>query len=445
MRVRRPILALVFLLVVAAAGVGPNVPSVQAQESWQYHLAQANNFYRNRLFPKALDELKLVVADGDGEKQLKAWQLIVQISGKLKNLDSLIWGLEGGVKQAKGREAAEMQAQLYRLKRVYGRVLFEVEGGSGKLPNRGLELKLKSDVGDPEIQSYYERGAVLIGNEGYAIGSIWLPSGDYLLDGAPLKIVSGKDTVVEVAPTTDITLAIELGGLGGGRFGEVTTGNAGALAGLEFMVGPHIRFASGMSLVIKAGGLLLSGAQSTVDVQQDAYTNHSDGKLSAGAGLMVGLEFKVGSVDLAPRFGYAIQYIAPGLYFPGTVASSPEGRPSGVLRGDYIVPALAHGPRIGVQVLLNKALNERGKRVPRVFVGVHGGPLWAVPQWGDLSEASGVSVDVGTPRDPDPEGQTGALGQGPFTFRSTSLDAESRSKPLVFVDLQAVVGLQFRL
>jgi hypothetical protein len=229
--------------------------------------------------------------------------------------------------------------------------------------------------------------------------------------------------------------------MGGGRFGDATTGNAGGMGGMELMVGPHIRFASGVSLLIQGGGLFLSGAQSTVDVQQDAYENHTAAKLSAGAGIMFGLEFKVGSVDVSPRFGYAVQYIAPGLYFEGTVASSPEGRPAGVLRGTFIVPAVAHGPRFGIQAYLSKALNERGKRVPRVFVGVHGGPVWATPQWGDLTAGGEVLTNVGIPRDSDSEGQTTALGQGPFGSQSMPADAELR----VFVDLQAVVGLQFRL
>jgi len=445
MRLGRSTLALVFVLSLAAVGFGPQVESVQAAESWQYHLAQANNFYRNRLYPKALDELKLVVADSEGQKELKAWQLIVQIAAKMKDLDSLFMGLEGGVARATGQDAAQMQAQLYRLKRVYGRVVFKVEGGSGKLPDRGLELKLKSEIGDPEINSYYERGAVLIANDGYSIGSIWLPSGEYLLDGAPLKIVAGKDTIVEVAPTADVTLAIELGGLGGGRFGEASTGNSGGLGGLQVMVGPHIRFASGTSLVVQGGGILLSGPQSTVDVQQDAYDNHSTARLSGGASLSVGLEFKVGGVDLAPRFGYAVQYIAPGLYFPGTVISSPEGHPAGILRGNFIIPAIAHGPRIGFQALLGKAVSDRGKRVPRAYVGIHGGPMWALPQWGELAEGNGVAAEAGIPRDSESGTQAGALGQGPFTFQSSNPDSQGRTKPVVFVDLQAVVGLQFRL
>lgn len=441
MRVRRPILALVLLVAFASVGVGPNAEPVEAAESWQHHFAQANNFYRNRLYPKALEQLKLVVADPEGAKQLKVWELIIQISGRLKDLDTLVWGLEAGVSQAEGSDAAGMQAQLYRLKRVYGRVVFSVEGGSGKLPDRSLELKLKTEISDPDIVSYFERGAVLLANDGYSVGSLWLPSGDYVLDGAPLKIVSGKDTVVAVAPTVDVTLAIELGGIGGARFGDATTGNAGGLGGMEFMVGPYIRFASGVSLLIQGGGVVLSGAQSTIDVQQDAYENHSAGKLSAGAGLMIGLEFKVGNVDVAPRFGYVVQYVAPGLYFEGTVASSPEGRPAGVLRGAYIVPAIAHGPRFGLKVLLNKGLNERGKRVPRVFVGVQGGPVWATPQWGDLTDGGAVDANVGLPRDPDSEGQTAALGQGPFRVQSIQADVDRR----VFVDVQAVVGLQFRL
>ena len=445
MRVRRSILALVVVLSLAGVSLGPQVETAHAAETWQYHLAQANNFYRNRLYPKALAELKVVVADSEGMKELKAWQLIVQIAGKMKDLDSLIMGLEGGVAQAKGQDAAQMQAQLYRLKRVYGRVIFEVEGGNGKLPDRGLELKLKSDIGDPEIKSYFERGAVLLGNDGYSMGSLWLPSGDYLLDGAPLKIVSGKDTLVEVAPTADVTLGIELGGLGGGRFGEASSGNGGGLGGLQVMVGPHIRFASGLSLVVQGGGLFLSGPQSTVDVQQDAYDNHSSARISGGAGVMVGLEFKVAKVDLGARIGYAVQYIAPGLYFDGVVASAPEGHPAGILRGEFIVPALAHGPRLGFQALIGKAVNERGKRVPRVFVGLQGGPIWATPQWGDLGKDSPVTAEQGIPRDADDGGQTGALGQGSFSFQSTTLDAEGRVSPVVFVDLQAVVGLQFRL
>ena len=448
MRLRPLLLALTFSLGLLGPTPALGPASAEAAESWQYHLAQANNFNRNRLYPKALEELRLVVADTEGAKQIKAWQLIVSIASRMKDLETLIWALEEGVKVAEGQEARSMQAQRYRLKRVYGRALFKLEGGSGKLPSRGLELELKSEISDPEVLSYFERGAIFMKQDGYSLGSLWLPQGEYELDGAPLKIVAGKDTVIEVAPTTDVTLGIEMAGLGGARAGEATTGNAGGLGGLQVLVGPHIRFASGMSLLIQGGGMALLGAQSTVDVQQDAFENHSVGKVSAGGIFLVGLEFRVGNVDLAPRVGYAAQYLAPGIYYSGTVSSSPEGHPSSVLRGDFIVPAVAHGPRFGLQALLGKSVNERGKRVARVFVGIHGGPLWATPQWGDLAEGATVASSTGTPRDADPGGQLSALGQGAdglFTFGSTSLDESNRQKPVVFVDVQAVVGLQFRL
>ena len=86
MRVRRSILALIVVLSLAGVSLGPQVETAHAAETWQYHLAQANNFYRNRLYPKALAELKVVVADSEGMKELKAWQLIVQIAGKMKDL-----------------------------------------------------------------------------------------------------------------------------------------------------------------------------------------------------------------------------------------------------------------------------------------------------------------------------------------------------------------------
>lgn len=438
--IRRLILMLV---AVATLAVGTALPvsEAHAQDGWQFHLAQANTFYRNRLLPKALSELKLVVADPEGKKQLKAWQLIIEISSKLRDLDSLIWALEGGREIAQGQDAAQMQAQLYRLKRVYGRVKFEATGGSGKLPDKGIKLKIAEEPGDPEAKAYYEKARTVFGQSGYSVGQMWLPAGLYVLDGEQLKIVAGKDTTVEVAPTTDITFHIEVAGSGGGRIGDDTTGTAGFLGGLTAGAGPHIQFAGGNSLLIQAGAILLFGPQSTADVQQDAFSNDERAGMSLGGGITVGFEFAVGAVDLSPRIGYAAYAMPGGMYYRGKVRSSPPDAVTGVLEGEFIVPTVAHGPRLGIQALLTPAL-IKGKRRPRVFAGVHAGPLFAHPLWGEVEVGTEVAGESTTVRDTN-DATSELYGGGPFAVDSIVAGDEASSVK-IFVDVQAVVGVQVR-
>ena len=436
---------LLVVLIAAVFALGTSLPTrdAHAQDSWQSHMAAANSFYRNRLLPKALDELKAVVADPEGSKHLKAWQLIIEISGKMKDLDTLIWALESGRELAEGQEAAQMQAQLYRLKRVYGRVVFNATGGSGKLPAKGIALKAGAEIEDPEAKAYFEKARILFGQQGYALGSSYLPAGDYELDGAPLKIVAGKDTIVEVAPTTDVRFALEISGVGGLRLGDSSTGAAGGLAGLDLGVGPHIQFASGNSLVIHVGPIAMFASQQTPNVAQDDYRNHSAARTSLGGTLMVGFEFNVASVTLSPRLGFAVHYLASGMYYRGKVVSSPEETAPTVLEGSFIVPALAYGPRVGFQALVTPALNERGKRVPRVFVGIHGGPIWAQPMWGAVTVDSDVGVQPAVLQNTE-DAPVEFLANGPFVVTDI-VGLEDVGKSKIFADIHAVVGIQVRL
>ena len=204
------LIALVAVASTLVLGVSLAPSEALAQGAWQQHMFQANSFYRNRLLPKALEELKLVVADPQGAKQLKAWQLIIEISTKIKDLDTLMWSLERGREVAKGPEKGQMQAQLYRLKRLYGQIVFEATGGSGKLPGKGLKLKILTELGDPESKAYYEKARVLFSQIGYSRGSYFLPAGNYELDGDEFKISGGKDTIWEVSPTSNITFGLEV-------------------------------------------------------------------------------------------------------------------------------------------------------------------------------------------------------------------------------------------
>jgi len=441
------------LVALAALLIGPQLLAVPAQAqtvSWQQHMAQANSFYRNRLLPKALAELKEVVKDPQGAKQLKPWQLMADIAATLKDLDTLIWSLEKGREVAVGQDKAQMQAQLYRLKRLYGRIVFEVAGGSGKLPNRGLKIKAQNEITDPAVKAYYERARGLFEEEGYSRGSYYLPANTYELEGEQIKVSGGKDVIIEVAPTSDVTFGIEVLGVLGGRAGEVNTGAAGFLGGLSAGVGPHIRFASGTALFVNLGPIALFGAQSTSDIQQNLYTPDQRARLSVGGFIEAGVEVKLGPIELGPRLGYAIQAMPSGMYYSGKVVSSPgDDVTPGLLEGQFIVPAVAHGPRLGLHVLLTPSI-VKTRKVPRLFAGFKAGPLWAQPLWGgEIRRDSSVGVQQGS-INPDAglseQEQIAAeeYSSGGFTVQDVTAGT-SAGNALPFVDIQAVIGVQVRL
>lgn len=425
--------------------------TAQAQDSWQYHMAQANSFYRNKLFPKALAELQAVVNDPEGAKQLKAWTLIQGISVKLKDLENLVWSLERGRELAKGAEAAQMQAQLYRLKRAYGRLVYEATGGSGKLSSRSVKLKAMTDIDDPEQKSYFEKTRLTMGQVGISKGIYWLPVGEYEIDTEPVKVIGGKDTTIEVAPTTFATFGIEVELGGGARAGQTVNGRPAGMGMIHVGLGPHIQFASGSSLLISVGPLLQIGAQQTPDRQQDVFANDSRARFNAGGLLLVGFEFTVGKIDLSPRIGFHLSH-ENAYYFSGKVIATSDSRPPTVLEGDFLVPALAFGPRIGLNAVVSPLI-VKGKRRPRLFLGVSGGPSFARPLWGALDDGSSVSGEItvnesntanlwpsdGYPADGD-EFSLIAIEGGDGKF----VDPDDRLTR-TYVDIQLVLGIQLRL
>jgi len=437
----------VMLATVAALSLLLIAPApAQAQDSWQYHMAQANSFYRNKLLPKALAELQEVVKDPEGGKQLKAWTLIQEISVKLKDLETLVWSLEKGRELAKGPEAAQMQAQLYRLKRAYGRVVYEATEGSGKLSSRGVKVKNLTDIDDPEQKAYFEKARLTMGQIGISKGSYWLPVGEYEIDGEQLKIVGGKDTVIEVAPTTFATLGVEIAFGGGVRAGQTTTNTTAGLGVLHIGAGPHIQFASGNSLVINVGPLVQIGAQQPPEKDSDVFRRTGLPRLNIGGMAQVGFEFTVGKIDLSPRVGVHVSY-QYAYYFANetiTVAAA-EGStaPSTLVSGEFLVPAIAAGFRVGIDAIVSPAI-VKGKRRPRLFVGAHGGPSWATPLWGAQD-----AVDYGEGFD-NGNGELDRWNEGAYADSASGAVAafhedSGNRKALPYVDIQLLLGIQLRL
>ncbi len=110
--------------------------------------------------------------------------------------------------------------------------------------------------------------------------------------------------------------------------------------------------------------------------------------------------------------------------------------------GDFVVPTVAHGPRIGLQALLSPAL-VKGKRRPRLFVGANAGPSFHHPQWGEVAVGTSVVGIGGTVRSGE-EASAGRYGGGPFVVDTVTAGAEATATK-IFVDVQAFVGVQVRL
>lgn len=441
-------LALFGLALIAGLSLVLIAPSeAQAQDTWQYHMAQANSFYRNKLLPKALAELKEVVNDPEGAKQLKAWTLIQEISVSLRDLESLVWALEQGRALAKGPEAAQMQAQLYRLKRAYGRVVYEATGGSGKLSARPVKLKALTDIDDPEQKAYFEKARLTMNQSGISEGIFWLPVGEYEIDGETHKVVGGKDTTIEVAPTTFASFGVEVDFGGGIRAGQTVNGRPAGLGVLHVGLGPHIQFASGNSLLISVGPLLQVGAQQTPNRQQDVFDNDARARFNFGGLVLVGFEFSVGKVDLSPRIGFHVSY-ENAYYYSGKVIASSDTLPSTVLSGDFLVPALSFGPRIGLNAIVSPAI-VKGKRRPRLFLGVHGGPTFANPLWGSLAEDRSVAGELTLNEGNEPNWNSEAYTGNGESFQivpaGSSTFPDGYSQTRTYVDIQAVLGIQLRL
>jgi hypothetical protein len=123
-----------------------------------------------------------------------------------------------------------------------------------------------------------------------------------------------------------------------------------------------------------------------------------------------------------------------------------------VLEGDFVVPALAFGPRIGLNAVVSPVI-VKGKRRPRLFLGVSGGPSFARPLWGALDDGSSVSGEItvnesntanlwpsdGYPADGD-EFSLIAIEGGEGKF----VDPDDRLTR-TYVDIQLVLGIQLRL
>jgi hypothetical protein len=293
-------------------------------------------------------------------------------------------------------------------------------------------------------KAYFEKARLTMGQVGISKGLYWLPVGEYEIDGEKLKIVGGKDTVIEVAPTTFATLGVEIALGGGVRAGQTTTRTTAALGLLHIGFGPHIQFASGNSLVINVGPLIQVGAQQPPKKDSDVFDRSGLPRLNLGGMAQVGLEFTVGKLDLSPRIGVHVSYQNAYYFAEETIsvtAADGSSAPATLVSGEFLVPAIAAGFRVGIDAIVSPAI-VKGKRRPRLFVGVHGGPSWASPLWGDAAGVTYAGFNNGSE-------ELDRWNEDAYNAEASSEPAaftkEGNGKALPYVDIQAVVGIQLRL
>jgi len=391
----------------------------------------ANSYYRVHFLPNALAELKRVVQDPEGARQLRAWEMLIEISSKAKDLETRIWALENGRELFPAETQAQMQEQLDKVREGYGRLRFAAAGRK-RLSSKSVTIEVLGEIGDTEAGAYFERARRLLAEQGHASGIHYLPAGLFLLDGRQLEVVAGKDTLVEVSSETSVAFAFEVAGVGGMRSGGFDTGIPGYVAGLELGIGARVKIRPATSLLLLARPIGAVGSRSSVVAGQGPRVSVGEVTPLLGASLEVGLEFRVGRVALSPRLGYGLQALPTGLGYQGDVLAT--SGPETTLQGTYIVPSLAQGPRLGMQVLLNPAASRDG-RTPSVFVGLRGGPLWATPLWGSVPDGSDIDIDSSSWDGFD----NVAAGRD---FRAGQFAGPTSKTSILFGELQAFVGFE---
>jgi hypothetical protein len=372
-----------------------------------------------KFMPHALKELRQVVKDKEGAQQSTPWIMLVEVAAHLKDLETEVWALESGMQVLDGTDKLGMQQRLKQIRRGYGRIYFEASRGR-RLSKRGVTLEMLSKPEKKESVDHYELARKNLEVDGYSGGSHYLPTGRFELDGEPFEIVAGEDTTLEVDSSASVTFTFELAGLAGPRGGGEGAGGPGFITAIEVAIGPRIKLSNATSLLVLAR--LIGGLSSSSTPDEGGTPKRSAGVTPVmGGSLELGLEFQVGAALLSPRLGYSVQALPRGLNYPGRAISTTGA--DIVLLGTYIVPSVAHGPRLGFQVHLKPGAKDSA-HMPGVFFGLRGGPLWLKPTWGSLLGDGRFDI-----------------GEGSSEWRA-KIDNQAAQRGLLFAELHGVIGIR---
>ncbi len=316
------LLVLLTLLSFAPAAFGQaNSPSHAVDE--------ARLFIRKGWYEDAHAALLRAVATPDGSQSFEVHWLLSQVSYEL---------LLVGPAQEHAREAAglapepDQAASCWQLVDFYETTFGSVEviGPQAGMKSR-LQLELQTTLFDPELARFVKRKTLDLTDSVQLPRTIWIPAGDYLVNGHAVTIQAGRQ----------VTLQLPLSALGAKGMAALQVPRLELSGGFGVLFGPrtqnlHPSIETQLSVTQPLGRLLVGV---TVDKSFRSFDVEGyDPSGSPGAfsgGLRLGTELLVGGpLAFRPFLGYR-HGLLPGIEFDCSgsldgLACAPEMDDSGV-------------------------------------------------------------------------------------------------------------------
>ncbi len=328
----RSLLLLVFLLL--------PWPAAAQGGSTSHAIDQARLFIRKGWHEDAHAELMEALATPEGSQSFEVHWLLSQVSYELLMVGPAV----DHARVAAGlTEDADKSAECWQLvefyEGTYGSV--QVIGPQQGLKSR-LQLELQTTLFDPELTRYVKRKTLDLTESAPLPRIIWLPAGDYLINGQALTVTAGKEA----------TLRLPLSALGAKGMAALQVprvelgGGFGVLFGAR-VANLHPSIETQLSVTQPLGRLLLG---LTLDKSFRSYDVEGYGPAHSPAafsgGLRLGTELLVGGpLAFRPFLGYRYGLL-PGISFDCRdtqqgLSCAPELEPNGVTDRFYAT-ARAH-------------------------------------------------------------------------------------------------------
>lgn len=325
------------------------VPTVQAADDAGYHLAQAQQFAKNKWFDDAAGEIEAGLAAAGGAQDYALHWLGAQVYYELGRMDRAK-ELATTAADLAPTDAAREEAATFRdfVATTFGALT--IEAPYPGMRSR-LQLELTSMVLDPELKRLVNKVALALREPTDLPTTVWVPEGDYLVNGRTIHVNAGAASRVQM----DLK---ELGSRGL---------SALQVSRLEIALGTAVPFGRDVGNIRPGGAVEVAFTQPLGPILLGALVSW-DARTYAGgqgevvfdpfafdAGLRLGRELVVGG-PLAVRPSLGARYgIVPGIAVDCAEADSGLTCPSAAPTYATFLPGRAISPFAEVAVEYREA------------------------------------------------------------------------------------------
>ena len=201
---------------------------VAAKDEAQTHLAQARLYMRKQWFDEAAAELEQATQTPAGATNAEVWWLLAQVRYELLDAKGAMDAARtaAGVASDPG-EASQAQAYADWIETSFGLVAIAA-------PQPGVQSRLQLDreslLLDPELKRFVDRVALEWTHPQPLPMQIMLPSGDYKIQGTPVRAEPGETT----------ELVLPMGSLGQAGFAALQVTRLEVSSGVGMLLGERV-------------------------------------------------------------------------------------------------------------------------------------------------------------------------------------------------------------